>query len=67
MGTRKRQAMDRDGFTIGKPHSNFALDTREYGIEMDDGTTERLLANKIAANIYAMAMMDDGCKRRVGT
>ena len=57
IGTVKRQATDRDGFAIGKPHSNIALDTREYEIEMDDGTTKRLLANKIAANLYAM--MDD--------
>ena len=59
IGTVKRRATDRDGFAIGRPHSNVALDTREYEIEMDDGTTERLLANKIAANIYA-TMDDEG-------
>ena len=29
------------------------LDTREYKVELEDGTMDRIFANKIAANIYS--------------
>jgi hypothetical protein len=51
--TVKRRATEIDGTPIGHMHMNPLLDTREYEIEFEDGTTDRYLANSIAENIYA--------------
>jgi hypothetical protein len=51
--TVKIRARDYEGNLIGKRHPNPDLDQREYIIEYEDGTSERMLANVIAANLYS--------------
>ena len=41
------------GHAIGQANANPLLDTREYVVELNDGTTEVLLANQIAENLWA--------------
>ena len=53
LATVKRRTTDINGRPTGTAHSNPLLDTREYEIELEDGTTDRIFANKIAENIYA--------------
>ena len=53
IATVKRRATDASGKPLGNAHSKIALDTREYEIELEDGTEDRIMANKIAANIYS--------------
>ena len=50
--TVKRRATDYDGNFLGQAHRNPLLDTREYELEFEDGTTDKYLANTIAENIY---------------
>lgn len=57
IATVKRRATDIDGRAIGTAHNNPLLDSREYEIELEDGTTDRIFANKIAENIYTQ--LDD--------
>ena len=52
-----------DGKPIGKAHSNPMLDTRKYQVELVDGTTLEMTANKIAENLYAQ--VDDEGRRHV--
>ena len=52
-GVVKRRTKDDDGLPVGRRHSNPLLDTREYEVEMPDGSTECYTANIIADNIYA--------------
>jgi len=51
--------MNDQGHKIGKPHKNPLLDTREYDVELTDGTYQRYQANVIAENIFAQ-VDDDG-------
>ena len=51
--TVKKRATDDRGHALGTAHRNPMLDTREYDIELEDGTMDRIFANKIAANIYS--------------
>ena len=44
---------------IGRSNSNPLLDTREYEVEMPDGSVETYTANVIAENLYAQ-IDDDG-------
>ncbi|KAL7551889.1 hypothetical protein ACHAWF_015100, partial [Thalassiosira exigua] len=48
-----RHITDKNGRPIGKAHSNPMLDTRVYEVQLEDGTHEYLMANKIAENLYA--------------
>jgi len=54
-----RRAMNDQGHKIGNPHKNPLLDTREYDVELTDGTYQRYQANVIAENIFAQ-VDDDG-------
>ena len=38
--TMKRRATDANGFLIGRAHNNPLLYTREYEVELEDGTTD---------------------------
>jgi hypothetical protein len=51
--TVKQRVRDFDGNLVGKSHKNPMLDTSEYIIEYEDGTSDRMFANTIAENIYA--------------
>jgi len=48
-----KRATDDKGAGIGTANKNPLLDTREFEIQMDDGTFEKYQANVIAENIYA--------------
>ncbi|KAL7537428.1 hypothetical protein ACHAWF_005758, partial [Thalassiosira exigua] len=48
-----RRMTDKNGRPIGKAHSNPMLDTRVYEVQLEDGTHDHLMANKIAENLYA--------------
>jgi hypothetical protein len=50
---KKRAREDYDGNLLGSQHPNPQLDQREYEIEYDDGTAQRMFGNIIAANLYA--------------
>lgn len=49
----KRQAIGEEGLPIGTAHTNPIVDTRQYKVEYEDGTTEILAANLLAENILA--------------
>jgi hypothetical protein len=51
--TVKQCARDRDDNLIGCAHKNPLLDTREYEIDFEDGTTDRYLDNVISENLYS--------------
>ena len=38
---------------VGKSNDNPLLDTAEYEVELEDGTTDKVFANTIAQNIYS--------------
>jgi hypothetical protein len=50
--TVKERVRDFDGNLVGRSNPNPLLDTSEYIIEYDDGTSDRMFANAIAENIY---------------
>jgi hypothetical protein len=52
-GTITKQAKDNDGNPIGRRHNNYYLDTRQYEVELSDGTTEEYHANVIAENLFS--------------
>ena len=52
-GTVKKQVRNLEGQPVGRAHRNPVFDTREYDVEMMDGTVERYSANVIAENLYA--------------
>ncbi len=41
------------GNPIGKAHTNPLLDTREYEVELEDGTYDSYFANTIAENLWS--------------
>ena len=51
--TVKRRLTNFDGTPIGQAHSNPLLDTRQYEVELEDGTTDAYFANVIAENLYS--------------
>ena len=51
--TVRRRMTNYDGTTIGTAHVNPLLDTREYEVELEDGTTDAYFANIIAENLYS--------------
>ena len=55
----KKRTHDLSGDPIGKRNSNPMLDTRQYTLEMPDGSTEDYMANIIAENIYS-SIDEDG-------
>ena len=57
IATVKSRVTDLNGRATGNAHNNPLLDDREYEIELEDGTTDRIFANKIAENIYSQ--LDD--------
>ena len=44
---------DAKGLPVGKRNANPLLDTREYEVTYPDGSTEAMMANTIAENLYA--------------
>ena len=52
--TVKRRVVDHLGNAVGRAHTNPLLDTREYEVELEDGTTDRYFANVIAENLWEM-------------
>ena len=44
---------DKHGNPVGKRNSNPLLDTREYNLQMPDGSTEQYTANAVAENLYS--------------
>ena len=57
IATVKSRVTDVNGRPIGTANNNPLLDDREYEIELEDGTTDRIFANKIAENIRSQ--LDD--------
>ena len=53
LATVKRRVTDMHGRPSGTAHNNPMLDSREYEIELEDGTVDRIFANKIAQNLYS--------------
>ena len=49
----KQWAVDLVGSPIGKSQSNQLLDTCQWDVEFDDGTTDQYFANAIAENLYS--------------
>ena len=52
-GVVKRRVKDENGLPVGTSHQNPILDTREYEVQLPDGSVECYTANMIADNIYA--------------
>ena len=48
-----KRAKDDEGRPIGRRHDNPLLDTREYEVELPDGSTGQYTANVIAENIFS--------------
>jgi hypothetical protein len=57
--TVKQRVRDFDGNLFGKSHKNPMLDTTEYVIEYEDGTSDRMFANTITESIYTQ-VNDEG-------
>ena len=57
IGTVTGRSSDAYGNPIGRAHKNPMLDTREFDIELENGEMEKILANKIAENLYSQ--LDD--------
>ena len=48
----KKRVVDANGNPVGKRNDNYMLDTREYELEFEDGTTEIYSSNIVMENIY---------------
>ena len=48
-----RQPNDEYGVPIGQAHRNPILDTREFEVDLENGETEKILDNQIAAKLYS--------------
>jgi hypothetical protein len=48
-----KHLVDKYGRLVGTVHKNPAFDTRKYEIELEDGRTGMIFANRIAANLYS--------------
>ena len=53
IATIKHRATDDYGRPIGQAHMNPLFDTREFEVELENGESERLMANQIAMNLYS--------------
>ena len=51
--TVKRRTTDANGFSIGRTHNNPLMDTIEYKVELEYGTTYSCFDNSIAENVYS--------------
>ena len=52
-----RQATDDYSMPIVQAHRNPMLDTREFEVKLENGDTEKIMANKIYDNLYSQ--LDD--------
>ena len=52
-----------DGRPLGRAHANPLMDTRQYQVEYDDGTTDEFYANVIAENVFSQ-VDDEGRDER---
>ena len=52
-----RQATDEYGAQNGQAHRNQMLNMREFEVELENGDTDKMMENQIAANIYSQ--LDD--------
>ena len=52
-----RRATDDYGETIEQAHRNQMIDTRESEVDLENGETDKIIANQIAANLYSQ--LDD--------
>ena len=48
-----RQATDEYGAPIGQAHRNPMLDTPKFEVELENGETEKIMADQIAGKIYS--------------
>ena len=46
-----RRSTDKYGSPIGKAHRKPMLDTLEFEVELEDGETDKIMSNQIAANL----------------
>jgi len=53
-----KRTRDEDGNPIGQWHSNLLLDTRQYKVQLADGSTSEYTANLIAENLFAQCDPD---------
>jgi hypothetical protein len=53
LATVTKQIVDEYGCPTGVTYKNPAFDTRKYELELEDGTMDRIFANRIAANLYS--------------
>ena len=51
--TVKRRLINFNSTLIGQAHKNPLLDTRQYEVQLEDGTTDAYFANMIAENLYS--------------
>ena len=57
-GTVKRRKRDIDGILVGTSNGNPMLDTREYLVELSDGSKDTYSANTIAINMYSQVDLE---------
>ena len=57
IATITRRVTDDYGRPLGQAHSNSMFDTREFEVELENGESERIMANQIAMNLYSQ--LDD--------
>ena len=57
IATITRRVTDDYGRPLGQAHSNPMFDTREFEVELENGESERIMANQIAMNLYSQ--LDD--------
>ena len=53
LATMIRQATDECGEPIGKAHRKSMLETLKFEVRLENGETDKIMANQIAANIYS--------------
>ena len=52
LATVKRRATDEQGRLLGTACRNPLLITQEYEVELENGETDRIFANKLAVNLH---------------
>lgn len=61
----KRQAIGEECLPIGTAHKIPMMDTQQYEVEYDDGTTKILAANLLAENILLAQVDENGRKHQM--
>ena len=56
-----RQATDYYETPIGQAHKKQMLDTRKFEVELENGDTDKIMANEISSNFYSQ-LDDEGCE-----